>query len=211
MKINTLLSTPPNWAPDRNTTEGIVVGSIVRLVRNLAGFPFPGWSTAEKRAAVAARVLPVIKSIQGFKTAFYAELSQLSYGQRRALLTRKQLTPCMAARQDGCHVIIPPRRHTLLMVNEEEHIVAHSFQDGLNLERGIKEMKQLAQQLEQNLELAYAPQHGYLTSIPSEAGDGLQLLLGLRIHGRRLQLLGRALHGARGDLLALAVHVYRRK
>ncbi|MBO5684244.1 MAG: hypothetical protein J6R92_04785 [Akkermansia sp.] len=183
MKINTLLSTPPNWAPDRNTTEGIVVGSIVRLVRNLAGFPFPGWSTAEKRAAVAARVLPVIKSIQGFKTAFYAELSQLSYGQRRALLTRKQLTPCMAARQDGCHVIIPPRRHTLLMVNEEEHIVAHSFQDGLNLERGIKEMKQLAQQLEQNLELAYAPQHGYLTSIPSEAGDGLQLYCLLHLPG----------------------------
>ena len=183
MKINTLLSAPSNWSPTRNDSDGVIMGSIVRMVRNLAGFPFPGWSTAESRAAVAERVLPVIKNIQGFKTAFCAELSQLSYGQRRALLTRKQLTPCMAARQDGCHVIIPQRRRTVLMVNEEEHIVVHSFQDGLNLKKGIREMQQLADQLEDELEIAYSHQHGYLTSIPSEAGDGLQLYSLLHLPG----------------------------
>ncbi len=183
MKIDTLLNAPLSWAPDRNTTDGVVVGSIVRLVRNLAGYPFPGWSTAENRAAVAAQVLPAIKSIQGFKTAFCAELSTLSYGQRRALLSRKQLTPCMAARQDGCYVVIPQRRRTILMVNEEEHIVAHIFLDGLNLERGIKEMSQLADQLDDKLDLAYTSQHGYLTSIPSEAGDGMQLYCLLHLPG----------------------------
>ena len=175
MKLETLLSSARNWTPDRNTTDGVVLGSIVRMVRNLPGHPFPGWSTAESRAAVAEQLLPVLRNMKGFKTAFCAEMSKLSYGQRRALLTRKQLTPCMAARQDGCHIIIPQRRPFILMVNEEEHLVVHCFRNGLNFEDCIQDMEQLNTTLQQELTFAHTPQHGYLTSIPSEAGDGLQL------------------------------------
>lgn len=175
MKLETLLSSARNWAPDRNTTDGVVVGSIVRMVRNLPGYPFPGWSTGESRAAVAEKLLPVLRNVQGFKTAFCAEMNKLSYGQRRALLTRKQLTPCMAARQDGCYIIIPQRRPFILMVNEEEHLVIHSFRNGLNFEDCIQDIEQLEDKLQEELTFAYMPQHGFLTSIPSEAGDGLQL------------------------------------
>lgn len=175
MKLETLLSSTQNWAPDRNTTDGVVVGSIVRMVRNLPGYPFPGWSTGESRAAVAEKLLPVLRNMQGFKTAFCAEMNKLSYGQRRALLTRKQLTPCMAARQDGCYIIIPQRRPFILMVNEEEHLVIHSFRNGLNFEDCIQDIEQLEDKLQEELTFAYMPQHGFLTSIPSEAGDGLQL------------------------------------
>ena len=175
MRFETLLKQASGWTPDRNTTEGVVIGSIVRMVRNLPGFPFPGWSSAESRAAVAEKLLPVIQSMRGYKTAFCAELSQLSYGERRALLTRKQLTPCMAARQDGCYVVIPQRKSMLLMVNEEEHFVAHSFHNGLNLLAGVENLLQLHEQMEEELEFAHTAQQGYLTSIPSEAGDALQL------------------------------------
>ena len=175
MKFETLLKQASGWAPDRNTTDGVVIGSIVRMVRNLPGYPFPGWSTAEARVAVAEKLLPVITGMRGYKTSFCAELSQLSYGERRALLTRKQLTPCMAARQDGCYVIIPQRKPVLLMVNEEEHLVAHSFHDGFNLLDGLQNLLQLNDQLEEQLDFAHTAQHGYLTSIPAEAGDAMQL------------------------------------
>ena len=175
MRFETLLKQDPGWAPDRNTTDGVVIGSIVRMVRNLPGHPFPGWSTAESRAAVAEKLLPVIQSMRGYKTSFCAELSQLSYGERRALLTRKQLTPCMAARQDGCYVVIPQRKPMLLMVNEEEHLVAHSFHNGLNLLDGVQNLLQLHDRLEEGIEFAHSAQQGYLTSIPAEAGDAMQL------------------------------------
>ena len=42
MKLETVLNSVRPWAPDRNTTDGVVVGSIVRMVRNLPGYPFPG-------------------------------------------------------------------------------------------------------------------------------------------------------------------------
>lgn len=183
MKFDTMLKSTLFWEPCRNTTEGVVLGSIVRMVRNLSGYSFPGWSTQESREAVAQTILPVIRNLRGFKTAFYAEMTELSYGKRRALLTRKQLTPCMAARQDGCHIIIPQKKPVLLMVNEEEHLVAHAFQNGLNFDNGIAMLDQLDDELQNELHFAYSSQNGYLTSIPSEAGDGLQLYCILHLPG----------------------------
>ena len=183
MKFDTLLRAPHLWNPDRNTTDGVVFGSIVRMVRNLPDFPFPGWSTEDTRAAVATRILPVIKEIRGFKTAFYAEMPELSYGQRRALLTRKQMTPCMAARQDGCHVVIPQKKNVFFMVNEEEHLVAHVFNNGLDFDSGLDTLSALDELLSERLTFAYSEKNGYLTSIPSEAGDGLQLYCLLHLPG----------------------------
>lgn len=183
MNFDTMLKACLNWAPDRNSTDGVVLGSIVRMVRNLSGYPFPGWSKAENRTAVAEKVLSCFRETSGYKTAFVAEMTQLSYGQRRALLTRKQLTPCMAARQDGCFLIIPRKRPTVIMVNEEEHVVAHTFRNGLDFDSGIRELEELDIQLQMKLPLAYTPQNGYLTSIPAEAGDGMQLYCLLHLPG----------------------------
>lgn len=183
MKFETMLKATLRWEPDRNTTEGVVLGSIVRMVRNLNNFCFPGWSTQETRAAVADTILPVIRNLRGFKTAFYAEMSELNYGKRRALLTRKQLTPCMAARQDGCHVVIPQNKPLMLMVNEEEHLVAHAFRNGLNFDSGLELLDWLGEELQEHLDFAHSAQNGYLTSIPSEAGDGLQLYCLLHLPG----------------------------
>ncbi len=186
MKFETLLKSTMRWEPDRNTTDGVVLGSIVRMVRNLQNFSFPGWSTQESRAAVADAILPVIKNLRGFKTAYYAEMSELNYGKRRALLTRKQLTPCMAARQDGCHIIIPQNKPVLIMVNEEEHLVAHAFRNGLDFDSSLDELDMLDEMLQEHLDFAYTPQNGYLTSIPTEAGDGLQLYCLLHLPGLTL-------------------------
>ena len=183
MKPESLLKNALNWQPGRNTTEGVVIGSIVRMVRNLPDFPFPGWSTEKVRNGVAETILPVIKSIRGYKNAACVEMSDLSYGIRRALLTRKQLTPCMAARQDGCYVVIPQKRPVCLMVNEEEHLVAHAFRNGLNFDDSLDELEELDEALQEQLTFAYNSQNGYLTSIPSEAGDGLQLYCLLHLPG----------------------------
>lgn len=183
MKFETLINAPMAWNPDRNTTDGVVCGSIVRMVRNLPDYPFPGWSTEETRAAAAEVLLPVIKGIRGFKTAFCAEMCELSYGQRRALLTRKQLTPCMAARQSGCYVVIPQKKNVFFMVNEEEHLVAHVFNNGLDFHSGLDTLDALDARLSEELSFAYDEKNGYLTSIPSEAGDGLQLYCLLHLPG----------------------------
>lgn len=151
------------------------MGGIVRLVRNLPGLPFPGWSTAESRAQAAEQLLPLIHELKGMKTAWSTEMSALSYEQRMCLMVRKMLSPAMAARQDGCHLVIPNKQNMLFMVNEEEHLVIHAYDEGAQFERVFRKLAPVAKELEQRVSFARTRQHGYLTSIPSEAGAGIQM------------------------------------
>lgn len=170
----TLLSAPA-WMSGR-PGDDIVMASIGRLVRNLRGHAFPGWSTAEGRAAVAERVIPAVRSLPGLsRETICAEMSELDYETRRALLAGKLLTPCMAARGEGCHLILPRRRHLACFVNEEEHIVFHAFRSGDSLSIVLSELRRIGAGLAERLPLAYDAAQGYRTSLPSEAGDGLQL------------------------------------
>lgn len=170
-----LRAQPPEWLLSSSDADDIAIVTVGRLVRNLEGFRFPGWSTDEERQRIADRILPVLRQLRGFKKAFCAELSELSYEQRRALMVRKQLTPCMAARQDGCYVLIPPRQNLVYMVNEEEHLVAHYCQRGYRIREVLSELCKMASELDAKFDFAKTPQMGYLTSLPTEAGDGVQI------------------------------------
>lgn len=168
-------ATPPEWLLRSSDADDIAIVTVGRLVRNLEGFNFPGWSTADDRRQVSELILPVLRRLRGFRNAFCAELCDLNYEQRRTLMVRKQLTPCMAARQDGCHILIPPRQNAVYMVNEEEHLVVHCCQRGNRIREILNELSKIAVSLDDKLPFARLPEIGYLTSLPSEAGDGLQL------------------------------------
>ncbi len=183
MTIDDLLNQPtPRWFSGIRTDD-IVIGTVGRMVRNLRGFSFPGWSTEEERRAVSKKLLPVLQKLKGFENAFCAEMSSLSYENRRALLVRKLLTPAMAARQKGCYLVIPQRQNLTCMVNEEEHLVIHAFLKGNKITDSVSGLRQLNEQLEEKLKFAETPGIGYLTSMPGEAGDGIQIYSMLHLPG----------------------------
>lgn len=170
----TLLSAPV-WMSGR-PGEDIIMATIGRLVRNLRGHAFPGWSTAEGRARVAEQIIPVITSLRGLSQGtIHAEMSELDYETRRALLAGKLLTPCMAARGEGCHLILPRRRHLSIFVNEEEHLVLHLFRSGDALYPVLGELRRIGADWATRFPFAHEASYGYRTSLPSEAGDGIQM------------------------------------
>ncbi len=176
MTIDELIHSPmTNWLMTCRDADDIVLGTVGRLVRNLSGYRFPGWSTAEDRKAVSEILLPALRSLRGFRDATCAEICELSFEQRRGLLVRKQMTPCMAARQDGCHLIIPNSRNVVCFVNEEEHLVIHASRSGNNTRDVLTELRKLAAELEGKVTFAHDSRSGYLTSMPGEAGDGIQI------------------------------------
>lgn len=175
MTLEEALQTPPAWLGNRRAGDDIVQMTVGRLTRNLRGHAFPGWSTPESRAEVLRLLEPAVRALPAFRSAWRAEMSDLSYETRRALLSCKLLTPCMAARGEGCRVLIPRRRHALAMLNEEEHLVIHTFRSGAASAAVAEELAQMASALEPTLPFAHDRAFGYLSSLPSEAGDGLQL------------------------------------
>lgn len=169
------LLTAPAWLGKSRAGDDICIASIGRLVRNLRGHAFPGWSTAEGRAAVARELLPMLRTLPGItRDAYCAEMCDLSYETRRALLTCKLLTPCMAARGEGCHVLIPRTRRFACFVNEEEHLVLHTFRSGAVSQQLVDDLLKLDAETESRHSFARDTDLGYLSSLPSEAGDGLQ-------------------------------------
>lgn len=186
MSFNTLMKTPSTWYSAPGGHGDILIGMMARVVRNLKGHKFPGWSTDESRKAVADIILPVLRTLPGNKTGFEAEMSSLSYEQRRILLERKQLSHSMAARQGGCHLLINKKQDTTFMVNEEEHLVIHFYmngEDGFAPEKLLKRAHKTLSSIEKELDLAYTRKDGYQTSLPNECGSGIQLYAVLQLPG----------------------------
>ncbi len=179
--LNTLLKTVPSWLSCEGEMADVGIATLGRLVRNLPGQPFPGWSNAESRHAVVDTLLPAVLARPGLKSAFHADMAELSLEQRRLLLERKLITPCMAARQDGCHIIIPRKQDIAIMLNEEEHLVAHFFRQGLDFNNVLTDMQRFADALEKEVPFARDAAHGCLTSLPTEAGEGMQLYVVLHL------------------------------
>lgn len=190
ISLATLLRKLPPWGKLTEADGDIVLCSVVRLVRNLKGHAFPGWTdSVAARSAVVDQVLPVLKRYPGCQEMFDAGMEQLGKEYKRYLALRKQLTPCMAARGEGCHLAIPYTQDKIFMINEEEHIVVHFYQEGLNLEQPTKKAEACLAYLRKHLPLAEDPTLGALTSIPEERGDGLQFYIAMH-----LPLLGREPH-----------------
>lgn len=84
MPINfkTLLKAAPCWLRDTRNGDDNVLTTVVRMVRNLPGHSFPGWSTAEDRAAVANEILPVLSSHPCFRYCHQAEMTELDHHER---------------------------------------------------------------------------------------------------------------------------------
>ncbi len=176
----------PPWFDHYGYESGVIMGTMGRLVRNLKGESFPGWSTGESRARVAEKLVSAVRCLPGFRQAAHAEMPELSKIERKVLLERKQITPCMAARQDGCHVFINKKQDTIVMLNEEEHLAIHQFAAGNKLESIVSELNKKAKQLAKNVEFAYGKEYGFLTSMAAECGDGLQLYMVLHLPGHAI-------------------------
>ncbi|MGN0864594.1 MAG: hypothetical protein ACI4P8_00420 [Akkermansia sp.] len=171
--LSSILKSPAWWT--MGLGSDVVLTSIIRVTRNLKGYPFPGWSTPESRDAVVTALLPVVRLMRGYRNGCEFDMSELSYEQRCALLERKLLTPCMAARGAGCRVVLYPKKKTVFMLNEEEHLVAHCFSSIHKdvLCGGLRLLREL-DAASKDIPWAFDPEMGYLTSLPSEAGDGIQ-------------------------------------
>lgn len=197
LSFKKLTDTLPVWlAPGRGRDRDILICTMGRMVRNLEHRPFPGWSDAAGRAAVAEALLPALGGTTAFKGAFCAEMSKLNRQQRLMLLERKQLTPSMAARQDGCYILVASRRHMVAMVNEEEHLCVHATVPGLDAAKVLAQLDEIDGQLAEKVAFTASPEEGYLTSLPTETGEGLQLYAVLHMPALlRTDMIGRVRKG----------------
>lgn len=185
--FETLLSTYPGLMAHAGD-GGVLLGTLGVLELNLNSYPFPGWSTAESRRAVADALLKELRKMRRRRWTFCAQLADLSAEQRYLLLERGQITAPMAARQDGVYVLADDSQHSLCLINDEEHLLVQTFYPGAEAqtEHAIGEMKRIRNSLAAKLPVARDVAFGFLAGDPAKCGESLYISYLVHLPGLRL-------------------------
>ncbi|NQU11769.1 protein arginine kinase [bacterium] len=174
MKISELLRTPTNWARADGPHGRIVLSSRVRLARNLAGVPFPGWAKKNERLKILERIRPVVEALPELKNAFSTTMDNLAAIDKQVLVERHLVSREHAAKNVGSGVVIHPRESISVMINEEDHLRMQALRAGLQLKEVHQVIDHLDTALENQLDFAYSPRYGFLTACPTNVGSGMR-------------------------------------
>ncbi len=183
MRFTTLIKHPADWMTGGQVEHGAVLTSRIRLARNLRHHPFPGWAKRDQRTAALDLMRPAVDALPAMKGAFSHELADLTSVQKQVLVERHLISREHAARGDGSAAVIERRQNLSMMLNEEDHLRMQAIRPGLQLTAAFNALSEIDTQLEQELEFAFDPTLGYLTTCPTNLGTGLRASAMLHLPG----------------------------
>jgi len=204
MRFTTLLRHPADWMTGHRAKTSVVLTSRVRLARNLAKAPFPGWARKKERQAVRCSLQGKLEAIPGMKDGFSHELCDLEPLQKQVLVERHLISREQAARSEGCGSVVNRKQTLSLMINEEDHLRIQAIRPSLQLKEAFKLAHTIDQSLEKVVDFAIDPTLGYLTACPTNLGTGMRASSMLHLPGLVLSdQIGQVLKGI--NKLGLAV------
>jgi len=199
--------------------QAVVLSTRIRLARNLAGHPFPGWAKAPQRQEIAERCIAALVDLPRFRRAHVLRMAQQPDLDRAVLVERHLVSKELASGQAGAAVISRDQTCSV-MVNEEDHLRVQVLRPGWHLRGTWNLAEQLDDALAAALPLAFSERLGYLTACPTNVGTGLRAsamvhLPGLCLSGqmdkvtRALNQDGLAVRGWLGEGTEAAGNVFQ--
>jgi protein arginine kinase len=173
MKIDAILTRPGDWLSG-GTWHPIVISSRVRLARNLAKLPFPGWAKKSERVRILEEIKPEVDTLPAIKEGFSEQLNELSATEKQVLVERHLISREHAAKGMGSAVVINPSQSISIMINEEDHLRMQAITCGLELEKTFQMIDEIDTALEAQLDFAFDEELGYLTACPTNVGTGMR-------------------------------------
>lgn len=173
MKIEAILTRPGDWMSG-GTWHPIVISSRVRLARNLAKLPFPGWAKKSERVRILEEIKPEVDTLPAIKDGFSEQLNELSATEKQVLVERHLISREHAAKGMGSAVVINPQQTISIMINEEDHLRMQAITCGLELEKTFQLIDEIDTALEAQLDFAFDEELGYLTACPTNVGTGMR-------------------------------------
>jgi protein arginine kinase len=173
MKIDAILTRPGDWLSG-GTWHPIVISSRVRLARNLAKLPFPGWAKKSERVRILEEIKPEVDTLPAIKEGFSEQLNELSATEKQVLVERHLISREHAAKGMGSAVVINPSQSISIMINEEDHLRMQAITCGLELAKTFQMIDEIDTALEAQLDFAFDEELGYLTACPTNVGTGMR-------------------------------------
>jgi protein arginine kinase len=187
--IEKLLKNPLGFLTARDNSNDIVaISSRVRLARNFKKHLFPVAASVAELQKVRNSVDDLYENGKLGKSNilkfFIDDLSELD---RDILFERHLVSKELITNPVNRAAYITANEKMSLMVNEEDHLRIQAFANGFNLKKAYKIAESIDDKISAELEYAFDPRLGYLSSCPSNVGTGMRASVMLHLVGLQLQ------------------------
>jgi protein arginine kinase len=183
MTLDEFLSPPAETARREGPHNRIVLSSRVRLARNLAGLPFPGWAKKADRLKSLETIRPAVLSLSQMSDAFAESMDSLPPLDKQILVERHLISREHSAKSAGSGLVLSKDETLCVMINEEDHLRMQALRPGLQLKQAWHAIDQFDSRLDQKLPYAFTPELGYLTACPTNLGTGIRVSAMLHLPG----------------------------
>lgn len=174
MTIASLLATPSEITDNASSKTPIVLMTRVRLARNLAGQPFPGWARPAQRAKVMELCVSAVAAAAPMRRGLSVGIDELSDLEKQILVERHLISRELSGSNAGSGVVISRDQSFSVMVNEEDHLRIQVLRGGFQLRKAWAAIDELDSALEERIDYAFSPSLGYLTACPTNLGTALR-------------------------------------
>jgi protein arginine kinase len=174
MKINDLLAAPSELTDASATKSAVVLTTRIRLARNLARFPFPGWAKDTQRREVLGACLQAVASLSQMKRGLAIQVEDLNDLEKQILVERHLISRELGHNKHGSGVVISRDQSQVVMINEEDHLRIQVLRAGFQFKKVWAAINALDTDLEEHLDYAFSPKLGYLTACPTNLGTGIR-------------------------------------
>lgn len=172
-------------------TGQYVLSTRVRVGRNLAHYPFAPGISRSQRLEVAAKVIAALRTFTGDLAGEYHPLEGMNESVRAQLVADHFLfkqgdrfLESAGANRDwpsARGIFHSADKRFLTWVNEEDQLRIISMEQGGNLQSVFGRLARAVTTLESQLEFAYSPRLGALSSCPTNLGTAMRASVHVRL------------------------------
>jgi protein arginine kinase len=151
----------------------IVISSRIRLARNLNDFSFPIKMDSKQSEDVLDRVKNVL--VNEKSDLNFIDIENLTNVDLFSMVEMHLISPEFAKSNRKKGLILSSSEIISIMVNEEDHLRIQVLDSGLKLDSIWEKCIEIDKKLEDNVDIAFSDQFGYLTSCPTNVGTGMRV------------------------------------
>ena len=151
--------------------DGIAISSRIRLARNVNGIQFYTKLDSADAQNITNNVRRVLEKFGFFN---YLTLKERSLRECNALFEQHLISRELIANKDISSVAISEDEKVIVMINEEDHIREQCLENGFNLLKPYRRLREIDEEILRNLDIAFDERLGFITASPSNLGTGMR-------------------------------------
>src|SRR5690606_18287019 len=178
MSLRDIINRPfSEWMKGSGPDRDVVLGSRIRLARNVAGVPFPAVASDEQLEHVLNLCREAVENSPSLSRMQLVTMNSLTPLERQILVERHLVSPQHTKGVKHKAVILRDDEAVSVMINEEDHVRIQVLMPGQQLPLALDVADRVDEALEEHLPYAFTETRGYLTACPTNVGTGLRASL----------------------------------